>query len=53
MTTGKADTYMWFQVNREMEETYCSFLGYGVMNNVPEEHISLSKSTPNMKAVLS
>jgi hypothetical protein len=53
MKTGIADTYMWFQVNREMGETYCSFLGYGVMNNVPEEHISLSESTPNMMAVLS
>jgi hypothetical protein len=40
MTTGIADTCMWFQVNREMEESHCRFLGYGVINNVPEEHIS-------------
>jgi len=52
MTTGIADTYIWFQVNSEIEESYCSFLRYGVMNNVPEEHISVYKSTPNMKAVL-
>jgi len=53
MTTGIADTYMWLQVNRENKESYCSFIGYGVMNNVPEEHISLSKSTHNTEAVLS
>jgi hypothetical protein len=53
MTTGIADTHMWFQVNEEIKESYCSFLGYGVMNNVPEEHISLYKCTPNMEVVLS
>jgi len=53
MTTGIEDTYMWFQVNRENKESYCSFLGYDAMNNVPEEHISLSKSTPNTEAVMS
>jgi len=53
MATGIADTYMCFQVKRENKESYCSFLGHGVMNNVPEEHISLSKSTPNTEAILS
>jgi hypothetical protein len=52
MTRGKAHTYLWFYVYREVDKTYCSFLGYGVMNNVPEERISLSKSTPIMEVVL-